>query len=150
MAGLGGRFVDSVLRDTWSRLKFGALFGSGTALLLVGMVVAARTVHVLVAVLLRPDRVGLLATAALGVPSAVVSTGLAQGVLAAAHAAAIVAAVVASIAVAAGEALLTRRDAPPVAIRSRASRPLTTRSTNSQLALTCTEDTRRRAEGNMR
>jgi hypothetical protein len=59
------------------RLKFGALFDSGRALLLVGMVVAARTVHVLVAVL-RPTAVGLLATAALGVPSAVVSIGLAR------------------------------------------------------------------------
>jgi hypothetical protein len=59
-------------------LEFRALLGSGRALLLAGLVVAATTVHVLVAVVLRrPVAVGLLATAALGVPSAVMSIGLA-------------------------------------------------------------------------
>jgi Kef-type K+ transport system membrane component KefB len=94
-----------------ARLEFGALLGSGTALLLLaGLVVAATTVHVLVAVVLRrPVAVGLLATAALGVPSAVVSIGLAQGVLDAGQAAAIVSAVLATIAVsAAGGAVLSR------------------------------------------
>ena len=53
-----------------ARLEFGALLGSGKALLLLaGLVVAATTVHVLVAVVLRrPVAVRLLATAALGVP----------------------------------------------------------------------------------
>jgi Kef-type K+ transport system membrane component KefB len=99
-----------------ARLEFGALLGSDKALLLlVGLVVAATAVHVLVAVVLRrPAAVGLLATAALGVPSAVVSIGLAQGVLDAGQAAAIVSAVLATIAVsAAGGALLTRRHGDP-------------------------------------
>ena len=66
--------------------------------------------QVLVAIVLRrPVAVGLLATAALGVPAAVVSIGLAQGVLDAGQAAAIVSAVLATIAVsAAGGAILSR------------------------------------------
>ena len=98
-----------------ARLEFGALLGSGKALLLLaGLVVAATTLHVLVAIVLRrPVAVGLLATAALGVPSAVVSIGLAQGVLDAGQAAAIVSAVLATIAVsAAGGALLSRHAGP--------------------------------------
>ena len=94
-----------------ARLEFGALLGSGKALLLLaGLVVASTTVHVLVAIVLRrPVAVGLLATAALGVPSAVVSIGLAQGVLDAGQAAAIVSAVLATIAVsAAGGSHLSR------------------------------------------
>ena len=94
-----------------ARLEFGALLGSSEALLLLaGLVVAATTLHVLVAIVLRrPVAVGLLATAALGVPSAVVSIGLAQGVLDAGQAAAIVSAVLATIAVsAAGGSLLSR------------------------------------------
>ena len=94
-----------------ARLEFAALLGSGKALLLLaGLVVAATTVHVLVAIVLRrPVAVGLLATAALGVPSAVVSIGLAQGVLDAGQAAAIVSAVLATIAVsAAGGSHLSR------------------------------------------
>ena len=100
-----------------ARLEFGALLGSGKALLLLaGLVVATVTVHVLVAVVLRrPAAVGLLATAALGVPSAVVSIGLAQGVFNAGQAAAIVSAVLVTIAVsAAGGALLARRHGEPV------------------------------------
>ena len=98
-----------------ARLEFGALLGSGKALLLLaGLVVAATTLHVLVAILLRrPVAVGLIATAALGVPSAVVAIGLAQGVLDAGQAAAIVSAVLATIAVsAAGGALLSRHAGP--------------------------------------
>jgi Kef-type K+ transport system membrane component KefB len=98
-----------------ARLEFGALLRSGKALLLLaGLAVAATTVHVLVAVVLRrPVAVGLLATAALGVPSAVVSIGLAQGVLDAGQAAAIVSAVLAAIAVsAAGGAILSRHAGP--------------------------------------
>ena len=98
-----------------ARLEFGALLGSGKALLLLaGLVVAATTLHALVAVVLRrPVAVGLLATAALGVPSAVVSIGLAQGVLDSGQAAAIVSAVLATIAVsAAGGALLSRHAGP--------------------------------------
>ena len=95
-----------------ARLEFGALFGSGKALVLfVGLVVAATTVHVLVAVVLRrPVAIGLLATAGLGVPSAVVSIGLANGLLDAGQAAAIVCAVLATIGVSAvGGALLKAR-----------------------------------------
>ena len=98
-----------------ARLEFGALLGSGKALLLLaGLVVAATTLHVLVAIVLRrPVAVGLIATAALGVPSAVVSIGLAQGVLDSGQAAAIVSAVLATIAVsAAGGALLSRHAGP--------------------------------------
>jgi Kef-type K+ transport system membrane component KefB len=97
-----------------ARLEFRTLFGSSRALLLLaGLVVAAVVLHVLVAVLLRrPLAVGLLATAALGVPSAVVSIGLAEGVLDAGQAAAIVSAVLVTIAVsAAGGSLLARRHA---------------------------------------
>jgi Kef-type K+ transport system membrane component KefB len=93
-----------------ARLEFRALLGSPKALLLLaGLVVAATTVHVLVAVVLRrPVAVGLLATAGLGVPSAVVSIGLANSVLDAGQAAAIVSAVLVTIALsAAGGALLT-------------------------------------------
>jgi hypothetical protein len=111
-------------RDSWcrcffvtlgARLEFGALLGSGKALLLLaGLVVAASTVHVLVAIVLRqPIAVGLLATAALGVPSAVVSIGLAQGVLDAGLAAAIVSAVLATIAVSAAGGAILSRDAGP-------------------------------------
>ncbi|MCY7343618.1 MAG: hypothetical protein LH603_17740 [Pseudonocardia sp.] len=95
-----------------ARLELAALLGSGRALLLLGgLVAAAVTVHVLVAVVLRrPPAVGLLATAALGVPSAVVSIGLAQGVLDAGQAAAIIGASLVTIAVSAvGGALLSRR-----------------------------------------
>ena len=98
-----------------ARLEFGALLGSGKALLLLaGLVVAATTLHVLVAIALRqPVAVGLLATAALGVPSAVVSIGLAQGVLDAGQAAAVVSAVLATIIVsAAGGAILSSRAGP--------------------------------------
>jgi hypothetical protein len=98
-----------------ARLEFSALLGSGKAmLLLAGLVVAATTLHVLVAIALRqPAAVGLLATAALGVPSAVVSIGLAQGVLDAGQAAAVVSAVLATIAVsAAGGAILSSRAGP--------------------------------------
>jgi hypothetical protein len=93
-----------------ARLEFRALLGSPKALLLLaGLVVTATTVHVLVAVVLRrPVAVGLLATAGLGVPSAVVSIGLANSVLDAGQAAAIVSAVLVTIALsAAGGALLT-------------------------------------------
>jgi Kef-type K+ transport system membrane component KefB len=93
-----------------ARLEFRALLSSPKALLLLAaLIVAATTVHVLVAVVLRrPVAVGLLATAGLGVPSAVVSIGLANGVLDAGQAAAIVSAVLGTIALsAAGGALLT-------------------------------------------
>ena len=97
-----------------ARLEFAALFGSGRAmLLLAGLVAGTVVLHVLVAVLLRrPFAVGLLATAGLGVPAAVVSIGLAQGALDAAQAAAIVSAGLVTIGVSAtGGALLARRRA---------------------------------------
>lgn len=95
-----------------ARLQFGALFTSGRSLLLfAGLAVAATAVHVLMALVLRrPVAIGLLGTAALGVPSAVVSIGLAQGVLDAGQAAAVVSAVLVTIAVSAlGGVLLGRR-----------------------------------------
>jgi Kef-type K+ transport system membrane component KefB len=97
-----------------ARLQFGALFASGRALLLFGgLAVAAVAVHVVVALVFRrPVAVGLLGTAALGVPFAVVAIGLAQGVLDAGEAAAVVSAVLMTIAVSAtGGALLGRRAA---------------------------------------
>jgi hypothetical protein len=107
-----------------ARREFGALLRSGKALLLLaGLVVAATALHVLVAVVLRqPVAVGLLATAALGVPSMVVSIGLAQGVLDAGQAAAIVSAVLATIAVsAAGGAILSRHARPAAGTASTAA-----------------------------
>lgn len=95
-----------------ARLQFAALFHSGRALLLfAGLAVLATAVHVVVALVLRrPAAVGLLGTASLGVPSAVVSIGLAQQVLDAGQAAAVVSAVLVSIAVSAvGGVLLGRR-----------------------------------------
>ena len=95
-----------------ARLQFAALFTSGRALLLfAGLAVLATVVHVVVALVLRrPVAVGLLGTASLGVPSAVVSIGLAQHVLDAGQAAAVVSAVLVTIAVsAAGGVLLGRR-----------------------------------------
>lgn len=95
-----------------ARLQFGALFQSGRSLLLfAGLAVAATAVHALAAAALRrPVAVGLLGTAALGVPFAVVSIGLAQRVLDAGQAAAVVSAVLVTIAVSAvGGALLGRR-----------------------------------------
>jgi Kef-type K+ transport system membrane component KefB len=97
-----------------ARLQFGAMFASWRALLLfAGLVVAAAVVHVVVALVLRrPAAVGLLGTAALGVPSAVVSIGLAQGVLDAGEGAAVISAVLVTIAIsAAGGALIGRRGA---------------------------------------
>ncbi|MBN9101718.1 MAG: cation:proton antiporter [Pseudonocardia sp.] len=95
-----------------ARLQFAALFTSGRSLLLfAGIALLATVVHVVVALVLRrPVAVGLLGTASLGVPSAVVSIGLAQRVLDAGQAAAIVSAVLVTIAVAAaGGVLLGRR-----------------------------------------
>lgn len=95
-----------------AQLQFAALFTSDRALLLfAGIAVATTAAHVVVALVVRrPLAVGLLATASLGVPSAIVSIGLAQGVLDAGQAAAIVSAVLVTIAVsAAGGVLLGRR-----------------------------------------
>jgi Kef-type K+ transport system membrane component KefB len=95
-----------------AQLQFAALFTSDRALLLfAGIAVATTAAHVVVALVVRrPLAVGLLATASLGVPSAIVSIGLAQGVLDAGQAAAIVSAVLVTIAVSAtGGVLLGRR-----------------------------------------
>jgi len=94
-----------------ARLHFGAMFSSGRALLLFGgLVVLAVVVHAAAALLLRrPVAVGLLGAAALGVPSAIVSIGLAQGVLDAGQAAAVVSAVLVTIAVSAAGGVLLRR-----------------------------------------
>ncbi len=98
-----------------ARLQFGAMVASGRALLLfAGLAVASAVVHVVVVLVMRrPFAVGLLGAAALGVPSAVVSIGLAQGVLDAGEGAAVVSAVLVTIAIsAAGGALLGRMTTP--------------------------------------
>jgi Kef-type K+ transport system membrane component KefB len=96
-----------------ARLGFAALFTSERALLLfAGLALAAPAVHLAATVILRrPLGVGLLGTAALGVPSAVVSIGLGQGVLDAGQAAAIVSAVVVTIAVSAIGGIVMARHA---------------------------------------
>ena len=96
-----------------ARLQFGGdVSRSARAVLLfAGLAVLATAAHVVVVLVLRrPVAIGLLGTAALGVPSAVVSIGLAQGVLDAGQAAAVISAAMVTIAVSAGGgALLGRR-----------------------------------------
>jgi Kef-type K+ transport system membrane component KefB len=95
-----GFFVSLCFVMLGAQLQFAALLESPRALALFGgLVLAAVVVHMLVALILRrPVALGLLATAALGVPSAVVAIGLRQGILDAGQAAAIVIAVLATIA----------------------------------------------------
>jgi Kef-type K+ transport system membrane component KefB len=107
-----GFFVPLFFVTLGAQLQFTALLESPRALALFGgLVLAAVVVHMLVALILRrPVALGLLATAALGVPSAVVAIGLRQGILDAGQAAAIVSAVLATIATSSvGGVLLGRR-----------------------------------------
>jgi Kef-type K+ transport system membrane component KefB len=96
-----------------ARLEFSALADSGRAIALcAGLLVASTVLHVLVVVLVRrPVAVGLVASAALGVPAAVVSIGLTQGVLDAAQAAAVVVAALGSVAISGVGGMLLRREA---------------------------------------
>jgi len=97
-----------------AQLDFGALLGSTRALVLAGVLaLAAITVHLIAAVIWRqPVAAGLLATAQLGVPSAVVSIGLATKQLTAAQGAAVMAAMTATLgACAIGAARLGHRGA---------------------------------------
>lgn len=92
-----------------SQLDLGALFRSPDSLTLAGGLAAAGVaIHVAVALLARlPLGAGLLASAQLGVPAAVVSIGLSSGQLTAGQAAAIMAAALASLgACAVGSALV--------------------------------------------
>jgi Kef-type K+ transport system membrane component KefB len=102
-----------------ARLQWRALLESRSALLLcLALVVTSAAVHVVVVIVLRrPPATGLLATASLGVPSAIASIGLTQGVLDPAHGAAVVTSILGTVLVsAAGSALLARgarSSAPP-------------------------------------
>lgn len=99
-----------------ARLQVQALLGSRSALLLcLALVVASAAVHVLVVIVLRQDpATGLLATASLGVPSAIAAIGLAQGVLDPADGAAVVTSILGTVLVsAAGSAVLARRTRAP-------------------------------------
>jgi Kef-type K+ transport system membrane component KefB len=96
-----------------ARLQLRALVESRSALILcVALVVASAAIHLLVVLVLRQDvATGLLATASLGVPSAIASIGLTQGVLDPAHGAAVVTSIFGTVLVsAAGGLLIERRE----------------------------------------
>jgi Kef-type K+ transport system membrane component KefB len=99
-----------------TQLDFAALVGSTRALVLAGALASAAIVaHAIAAVVWRqPIAAGLLASAQLGVPSAVVSIGLATNQLTAAQGAAVMAAMLATLAACAvGAARLGHRGALP-------------------------------------
>jgi Kef-type K+ transport system membrane component KefB len=113
LIGLGEGFLIPIFFVTLgAKLQLAALFGSRANLILAVVIAAGATaVHVLVALAFRlPVGAGLLATAQLGVPSAVASIGLATGVLTPGQAAAVLTAVLASlVACSVGAALLGHR-----------------------------------------
>jgi Kef-type K+ transport system membrane component KefB len=94
-----------------ARLDLRALTSSHRAVILaVALAALAIVVHVAVSALIRaPRAVGLLATAQIGVPAAVISLGLAQHAITDAQAAAIFCAALVSIAVTAAGAAILRR-----------------------------------------
>jgi Kef-type K+ transport system membrane component KefB len=97
-----------------ARIDLRALTSSHSAVILaVALAALAIVVHVTVSALIRaPRAVGLLATAQIGVPAAVISLGLAEDAITDAQAAAIFCAALVSIAAtAAGAAILRRRAA---------------------------------------
>jgi Kef-type K+ transport system membrane component KefB len=99
-----------------TQLDFAALLGSTRALVLAGALASTAIVaHAIAAVIWRqPIAAGLLASAQLGVPSAVVSIGLATNQLSAAQGAAVMAAMLATLAACAvGAARLGHRGALP-------------------------------------
>jgi Kef-type K+ transport system membrane component KefB len=96
-----------------ARLQLRALVESRSALILcVALVLASAVIHLFVVLVLRQDvATGLLATASLGVPSAIASIGLTQGVLDPAHGAAVVTSILGTVLVsAAGGVLIERRE----------------------------------------
>jgi Kef-type K+ transport system membrane component KefB len=102
LIGLGEGFLIPIFFVTLgAKLQLGALFGEPRNLVLAAVIaIGATVVHVLVALVFRlPIGAGLLATAQLGVPSAVASIGLTAGVLTAGQAAAVLTAVLVSLAV---------------------------------------------------
>lgn len=124
LIGLGeGFFVPIFFVDLGARLDLGALVRAPRSLLLGACLLAAGiAVHVLAAVIWRlPLGTGLLATAQLGVPAAIVSIGLQTQQLTPAQGAAIMSAVVGSMAVCVvGANMLARRD--PITDRAGPSR----------------------------
>jgi Kef-type K+ transport system membrane component KefB len=94
-----------------ARLDLRALTSSHRAVILaVALAALAIVVHVTVSALIRaPRAVGLLATAQIGVPAAVISLGLAEHAITEAQAAAIFCAALVSIAVTAAGAAILRR-----------------------------------------
>ena len=115
LLGLGeGFFVPLFFVVLGSQLDLRALVHSGSDIkLLVLLTVAAVAVHVLAAIVTRlPVAHGLLASAQLGVPSAVAAIGLSSGTLRPSQAAAIIGAAALSLAVAAAGAAIMA-PAPP-------------------------------------
>ena len=116
LVGLGEGFaIPLFFVHLGAQLDLGAMFRSPSSLALAGLLAgAAVAVHVLAAVVWRlPLGAGLVATAQLGVPAAVVSVGLGTGALTPAQGAAVLAAALVSlVVVAVGSALLGA--APPV------------------------------------
>jgi Kef-type K+ transport system membrane component KefB len=114
LIGLGEGFLVPLFFVTLgARIDLGALLGTPRNLVLAGVVaVGATGVHLAAALVFRlPPAVGLLATAQLGVPSAIVSVGLADGLLRPGQGAALLFAVLVSLgACAAGAAMLGHRD----------------------------------------
>jgi Kef-type K+ transport system membrane component KefB len=117
LIGLGEGFLVPLFFVTLgARLELSALFNQPRNLILAAVIaIGATAVHVLVAWAFKlPIGAGLLATAQLGVPSAIASIGLATGALNAgqAAAAAVLAAVLASLGACAGGAALLGHPAP--------------------------------------
>lgn len=98
-----------------ARVQWRALLESRSALLLcLALVATSATIHVVVVIVMRRSpATGLLATASLGVPSAIASIGLTQGVLDPAEGAAVVTSILGTVLVSAvGSAILARGARP--------------------------------------
>jgi Kef-type K+ transport system membrane component KefB len=110
LIGLGEGFLVPLFFVTLgAKLELGAMFTQPRNLVLFAVIAAGATaVHIAAALAFRlPVGAGLLATAQLGVPSAIASIGLATGILTPGQGAAVLAAVLASlIACAVGATLL--------------------------------------------
>jgi Kef-type K+ transport system membrane component KefB len=113
LIGLGEGFLVPLFFVTLgAKLQLAALFGHPANLVLMAVIaVGATVVHLIAARVFRlPAGAGLLATAQLGVPSAIASVGLSTGALGAGQAAAVLAAAVLSlVACAIGAAMLGHR-----------------------------------------
>jgi Kef-type K+ transport system membrane component KefB len=114
LIGLGeGFLVPLFFVDLGAKLDLGALLGTPRNLLLAAaLAIGSAAVHVACALIFRlPVAGGLLATAQLGVPSAIATLGLGTGLLRPGQAAALLAAVLVSLGTcAAGAAMLGHRD----------------------------------------